>query len=168
VNTDLRNDLRSQRPSLPPGGGRDQIGRVAAIRSVGWPPSGWNTWPPWIGIHTEQSASTCSARKTRLTMRTCRSTASCRSFQTGLALALLGRADAVIGDEPWHAAEAGSALLGGFLAMLVLGAAQAGPTNPNHPTLLAKSGIKRQERRTARYAWARVGGQRTKQPCDRG
>src|SRR5215210_5778620 len=51
VNTDLRNDLRSRRPSLPPGGGRDQIGRVAAIRSVGWPPSGWNTWPPWIGIH---------------------------------------------------------------------------------------------------------------------
>src|SRR3954468_288182 len=52
VNTDLRNDLRSRRPSLPPGGGRDQIGRVAAIRSVGWPPSGWNTWPPWIGIHS--------------------------------------------------------------------------------------------------------------------
>jgi pyruvate/2-oxoglutarate dehydrogenase complex dihydrolipoamide acyltransferase (E2) component len=24
---------------------------VAGIRSVGWPPSGWNTWPPWIGIH---------------------------------------------------------------------------------------------------------------------
>jgi hypothetical protein len=38
----------------------------------------------------------------------------------------------------------------------------------NERTLLAKSGIKRQERRTARYAWARVGGQRTKQPCDRG
>src|SRR4051812_47291537 len=59
VNTDLLNDLRSRRPSLPPGGGRDQIGRVAAIRSVGWPPSGWNTWPPWIGIHsTAQCAQT--------------------------------------------------------------------------------------------------------------
>src|SRR6188472_3893818 len=40
VNTDLRNDLRPRRPSLPPGGwpgsdwkgGRHQIGRVAAIR----------------------------------------------------------------------------------------------------------------------------------------
>src|SRR3954470_11438054 len=32
VNTDLRNDLRSRRPSFPPEGGRDQIGRVAAIR----------------------------------------------------------------------------------------------------------------------------------------
>src|SRR3954452_24202721 len=56
VNTDLLNDLRSRRPSLPPGGGRDQIGRVAAIRSVGWPPSGWNTWPPWIGIHNQAPA----------------------------------------------------------------------------------------------------------------
>src|SRR4051812_2362970 len=55
VNTDLRNDLPSRRPSFPPEGGRDQIGRVAGIRSVGWPPSGWNTWPPWIGIHTPDS-----------------------------------------------------------------------------------------------------------------
>jgi hypothetical protein len=31
VNTDLRNDLRSRRPSFPPESGRHQIGRVAAI-----------------------------------------------------------------------------------------------------------------------------------------
>src|SRR6476660_9250839 len=63
VNTDLRNDLRSRRPSLPPGGGRDQIGRVAAIRSVGWPPSGWNTWPPLIGIHKWVGLSFSTDRK---------------------------------------------------------------------------------------------------------
>jgi hypothetical protein len=31
VNTDLRNDLRSRRPSFSPEGGRDQIGRVAGV-----------------------------------------------------------------------------------------------------------------------------------------
>jgi hypothetical protein len=51
VNTDPRNDPLSRMPSfLLPEGGRDQIGMVAAIKSVAWPPSNRNRWPRCIGI----------------------------------------------------------------------------------------------------------------------
>ncbi|MGD0109510.1 MAG: tetratricopeptide repeat protein [Rhodopila sp.] len=53
VNTDPRNDLLSRMPSfLPSEGGRDQIGMVAAIKSVAWPRSNRNRWPRCIGIRT--------------------------------------------------------------------------------------------------------------------
>jgi hypothetical protein len=51
VKTDPRNNLLSRMPSfLPPEGGWDQIGMVAAIKSVAWPRSNRNRWPRCIGI----------------------------------------------------------------------------------------------------------------------
>jgi hypothetical protein len=51
VKTDPRNDPFSRMPSfLPPEGGRNQIGMVAAIKSVAWPLSNRNRWPRCIGI----------------------------------------------------------------------------------------------------------------------
>jgi hypothetical protein len=38
---------------LLPEGGRDQIGMVAAIKSVAWPRSNRNRWPRCIGIRIE-------------------------------------------------------------------------------------------------------------------
>jgi hypothetical protein len=48
VNTGLRDDLLSRMP--PVRGGRDQIGMLAAIKSVGWPRSRWNGGRDQIGI----------------------------------------------------------------------------------------------------------------------
>src|SRR5208283_1274061 len=62
VNTDLRNDPVFRVPTFLAEGGRDQIGMLAAIKSVGWPRSDRNHWPPCVGIRSHPGKGPLDAR----------------------------------------------------------------------------------------------------------